>query len=213
MKSWHSQPTAQLFQELESKPEGLTERQAAERLRRFGVNELEPPRRAGLARRILEQLKDPMILVLLGAAGLSLAASGGREWLDAVIILVIVVVNGIISISQEDRAQQALEELRKLSSPKAAVLRGGKTVKLPAAQLVPGDVILLEAGDLVPADARILECSRLQADESPMTGESLPVEKAPSESLPSDAPLGDRPGVRHRNGHPDGTYCGAAAGQ
>ena len=114
MKSWHSQPTAQLFLELESRPEGLTERQAAERLRRFGANELEPPKQAGLARRILEQLKDPMILVLLGAAGLSLAASGGREWLDAVIILVIVVVNGIISISQEDRAQQALEELRKL---------------------------------------------------------------------------------------------------
>ena len=191
MNRWHSEPVAQLLQELDARPGGLSPHQAEERLRRYGPNELEPPRQEGLLGRILGQLKDPMILVLLGAAGVSLAASGGEDWLDAVIILVIVVVNGIISISQEDRAQQALEELRKLSSPQAAVLRGGKVTKIPAAQLVPGDVILLEAGDLVPADARILECSRLQADESPMTGESVPVEKAPSESLPADAPLGD----------------------
>ena len=191
MNRWHSETVAQLLQELDARPGGLSPHQAEERLRRYGPNELEPPRQEGLLGRILGQLKDPMILVLLGAAGVSLAASGGEDWLDAVIILVIVVVNGIISISQEDRAQQALEELRKLSSPQAAVLRGGKVTKIPAAQLVPGDVILLEAGDLVPADARILECSRLQADESPMTGESVPVEKAPSEPLPADAPLGD----------------------
>ena len=103
----------------------------------------------------------------------------------------IVAVNSVISIFQEDRAQHALEELRRLSAPQATALRGGRPVKLPAAQLVPGDVILLEAGDLVPADARILECSRLQADESAMTGESIPVEKAPAEALAEDAPLGD----------------------
>ena len=170
MNRWHSETVAQLLQELDARPGGLSPHQAEERLRRYGPNELEPPRQEGLLGRILGQLKDPMILVLLGAAGVSLAASGGEDWLDAVIILVIVVVNGIISISQEDRAQQALEELRKLSSPQAAALREGKVTKIPAAQLVPGDVILLEAGDLVPADARILECSRLQADESPMTG-------------------------------------------
>ena len=191
MSSWHSRPVAQLLQELDARTGGLSPRQAEERLERFGPNELDPPRREGMLRRVLEQLRDPMILVLLGAAGLSLAASRGRDWLDAAIILVIVVVNGILSISQEDRAQQALEELRKLSSPQAAALRGGKVTKIPAAQLVPGDVILLEAGDLVPADARILACSRLQADESPMTGESVPVEKAPCESLPEGAPLGD----------------------
>ena len=160
MSSWHSESLHQLFQRLEARPGGLSSRQAEERLRRFGPNELEPPRRAGLGRRIWEQVRDPMILVLLGAAGLSLAASRGRDWLDAAIILVIVAVNGALSISQEDRAQQALEELRKLSSPQASALRGGKVTKIPAAQLVPGDVILLEAGDLVRADARILECSR-----------------------------------------------------
>ena len=110
MSSWHSKPAARLLEELDARPGGLTPLQAEERLRRFGPNELEPPRQAGLLGRVLEQLRDPMILVLLGAAGVSLAASGGEDWLDAVIILVIVVVNGILSISQEDRAQQALEE-------------------------------------------------------------------------------------------------------
>ena len=191
MSSWHSKPLPRLLEELDARPGGLSQHQAEERLRRAGPNELEPPPQAGLLGRLLEQLRDPMILVLLGAAGLSLAASGGEEWLDAAIILVIVAVNSVISIFQEDRAQHALEELRRLSAPQATALRGGRPVKLPAAQLVPGDVILLEAGDLVPADARILECSRLQADESAMTGESIPVEKAPAEALAEDAPLGD----------------------
>ena len=191
MSSWHSKPLPRLLEELDVRPGGLSQHQAEERLRRAGPNELEPPPQAGLLGRLLEQLRDPMILVLLGAAGLSLAASGGEEWLDAAIILVIVAVNSVISIFQEDRTQHALEELRRLSAPQATALRGGRPVKLPAAQLVPGDVILLEAGDLVPADARILECSRLQADESAMTGESIPVEKAPAEALAEDAPLGD----------------------
>ena len=165
---------------------------AEERLRRYGPNELEPPRQEGLLGRILGQLKDPMILVLLGAAGVSLAASGGEDWLDAVIILVIVVVNGIISISQEDRAQQALEELRKLSSPQAAVLRGGKVTKIPAAQLVPGDIIRLEAGDFIPADARLLKSVSLKSEESALTGESVPSEKDADAVVEEKAPLGDR---------------------
>ena len=192
MGEWHSRPMAQIWKELESSPGGLTQREAAHRLERLGPNELEAPEGPSLLRRILEQLKDPMILVLLGAAGLSLAASRGREWLDGLIILIIVVVNGVLSITQEDHAQQALEELRRMSSPNARALREGQVHTLPAAKLVPGDVILLEAGDQVPADARIVECSRLQADESAMTGESAPVEKAVRDALDLDTPLGDR---------------------
>ena len=192
MEQWHSRPAAQIMKELDSGPGGLTEKEARRRLERLGPNELAPPQAPSLLARIWGQLKDPMILVLLGAAGLSLAASGGEDWLDGAIILLIVVVNGAISINQEDHAQHALDELRRMSSPMARVLREGKETTIPAGQVVPGDVILLQAGDQVPADARVLECSRLQADESAMTGESQPVEKQAAEALPPDTPLGDR---------------------
>ena len=192
MGQWHSRPAAQIMKELDSGPGGLTEKEARRRLERLGPNELAPPQAPSLLARIWGQLKDPMILVLLGAAGLSLAASGGEDWLDAAIILLIVVVNGAISINQEDHAQHALDELRRMSSPMARVLREGREATIPAGQVVPGDVILLQAGDQVPADARVLECSRLQADESAMTGESQPVEKQAAEALPPDTPLGDR---------------------
>ncbi|NBI11763.1 ATPase, partial [Colidextribacter sp. OB.20] len=192
MDDWYSRSMAQVLKELDTSRQGLSEREAARRLEKYGPNQLAQPDPPGLLLRILAQLKDPMILVLLAAAGLSLAASGGEDWLDGVIILVIVVVNGIISITQEDHAQQALEELRRMSSPQASVLREGAPRRVAAAALVPGDVILLEAGDLIPADARILECSRLQADESAMTGESVPVEKEARDALPANTPLGDQ---------------------
>lgn len=192
MSDWHSRPLEQVMKELDSRPSGLTERESAQRLERLGPNQLEPPRRPSMLARVLGQLKDPMILVLLGAAALSLVASGGEDWLDGAIILIIVLVNGVISITQEDHAQQALEELRRMSSPQAHVLREGRAKKISAAALVPGDVILLEAGDMVPADARVMECSRLQADESAMTGESVPVEKGAHDRLPEEAALGDR---------------------
>ena len=191
MSRWHDRPVEQLFQELESRPSGLTERQAQKRLEDHGPNELQPPPQAGLLRRILEQMKDPMILVLLGAAGLSLAASGGEDWLDAAIILIIVMVNNVISITQEDHAQKALEELRKLSSPQARVVREGRETRMEAARLVPGDVILLEAGDQVPADCRLLACAGLRCDESAMTGESVPAEKELADALLPNAPMGD----------------------
>ena len=171
MEDWYSRPAGHILKELETSPEGLSGREAARRLEREGPNELEAPRGPGLLARLLGQLRDPMILVLLAAAGLSLAASGGEDWLDGVIILVIVGVNAVISITQEDHAQQALEELRRMSSPRARVRREGREALIPAAQVVPGDILVLEAGDQVPADARILECSRLQADESALTGE------------------------------------------
>ena len=192
MGDWHSRRLSQVLKELESRPQGLTEREAAQRLEKYGPNQLAQPDPPSLFLRVLGQLKDPMILVLLAAAAISLAASGGEDWLDGAIILVIVMVNGVISITQEDHAQQALEELQRMSSPQASVLREGRQKRVAAAALTPGDVIILEAGDQVPADARILECSRLQADESAMTGESVPVEKQAVDALPADTPLGDR---------------------
>ena len=192
MDNWHSRSLRGLLEELSTGPGGLSDREAKGRLKQYGRNRLEPPKGESLARRVLGQLKDPMILVLLGAAALSLWVSGGEDWLDGAIILMIVVINGMISISQEDKAHKALEELGRMAAPHARVLREGQTVRIPAEELVPGDVIQLEAGDQVPADARLLECSRLQADESAMTGESAPVEKEAGAFLPEDTPLGDR---------------------
>ena len=174
-----------------------------------------------MLRRVLGQLKDPMILVLLAAAALSFFAGGGQDWLDAAIILLIVLFNTVISVSQEDNARKALEALRKLSAPKARVIRAGLERRLESSQLVPGDIILLEAGDYVPADGRVLWEAGLQADESAMTGESLPVHKRGGGGLPQDTPLAERKnmvirghgdhrrpgpggGDRHRYGHGDG---------
>lgn len=160
MSAWHTKPAAQVLDELGSdRRRGLSQAEAQRRLEQYGPNELEHQEEEGFFARFLGQMKDPMILVLLSAAALSLWASGGEDWIDAVIILVIVVVNALISISQEDNAQKALEALRKMSAPMAKAVRDGRNVRVESARLVPGDLIRLEAGDLVPADARVLELS------------------------------------------------------
>ncbi len=193
MSIWHSISLGETLSQLKTdRRRGLSGEEAERRLKQYGPNRLEgkPPR--PMALRLLDQLKDPMILVLLGAAGLSLWSSGGEDWLDSVIILLIVAVNAVISISQENSAQRALEALQKMSAPQARVVRDGQEQRLDAALLVPGDLIHLEAGDLIPADARLLEAAGLKADESAMTGESVPVEKAHGEALPPETALGDR---------------------
>ncbi|MDD5938027.1 MAG: cation-translocating P-type ATPase [Clostridiales bacterium] len=193
MSVWHSKSREETISALETdRRRGLSSQEAARRLERYGPNELKGRPRENMALRLFRQLRDPMILVLLAAAGLSLLSSGGEDWLDAVIILLIVAVNAVISISQENSAQKALEALRRMSAPLARVVRDGREQRLPAAQLVPGDLIRLEAGDLVPADARILEAAGCRADESAMTGESVPSDKTAGEGLPADTPLADR---------------------
>ena len=193
MVQWYSKLPDQLLSELETDPQkGLTSEQAQRRLAQSGPNQLQEGKKAGLAGRVASQLKDPMILVLLAAAALSLLSTGGEDWVDAVIILVIVVVNACISISQENSAEKALEALQKMSAPLAKVIRDGQRLRLAAQELVPGDLILLEAGDLVPADARVLESANLKVDESAMTGESVPVTKQAMAFLPEGTPLGDR---------------------
>ena len=188
----HATKPEALLTKLNTTPGGLTEEEAARRLGEQGYNELAPPAPPGLLRRLLAQLTDPMILLLLASAGISLWVGGRESLLDGIIILVIVGVNSVLSLVQEDHAQKALEELRRLSAPKARVLRGGEVKIIPARELVTGDVIELEAGDYVPADARILSCVRLQTDEAAMTGESLPVEKSVRDALPAETPLAER---------------------
>ena len=193
MSQWFTKPTGEVLKELDTNRErGLSSKQAEERLSKYGPNALEGAKKESLAMRFLGQLKDPMIIVLLAAAVLSLISSGGADWIESVIILGIVIINAIISISQEDNANKALEALQKMSAPLAKVLRNSEVIRLETDKLVPGDIIVLEAGDLVPADARILECANLKADESAMTGESVPVSKLAIDSLPEETALGDR---------------------
>jgi len=190
---WFTKSPAETMSELETnQTSGLTAQEAEARLEKYGPNALEGGKKESLVVRFLKQMKDPMIIVLLAAAVLSLIASRGHDWIEAVIILVIVIVNAIISISQESSAEKALEALQKMSAPLAKVIRDGQMVRLETDKLVPGDIIVLEAGDLVPADARIIECANLKADEAAMTGESVPVSKQAIDHLPEETVLGDR---------------------
>ena len=193
MSLWFTKSPAETLSELETdQSRGLTSQEAEQRLEKYGPNALEGGKKESLVKRFLNQMKDPMIIVLLAAAVLSLISTGGEDWIEAVIILVIVIVNACISISQESNAEKALEALQKMSAPLAKVIRNGEQIRLDTDKLVPGDIIVLEAGDLVPADARILECANLKADESAMTGESVPVSKQMIDSLPEETGLGDR---------------------
>ena len=193
MSLWHSKTTKEVLDQLNvTAQSGLTDSEAKNRLDKYGPNELKSTEKESLFMRFLDQMKDPMIIVLLIAAVLSFVSSGFTDWVDSVIILLIVIVNAVISISQEDNAEKALEALRKMSAPLAKVIRNGSLTRVETNLLVPGDIIVLEAGDLVPADARILECANLKADEAAMTGESVPVSKNALDSLPEDTALGDR---------------------
>ena len=146
MKAWHALTRAEVLDELQThRRRGLSGKEAAERLAKYGPNRLEGKPRDSAAKRFFAQLRDPMILVLFAAAGLSLIASGGEDWIEALIILVIIGVNAAISISQESSAERALEELQKLSAPLARVVRDGQQRRLETGRLVPGDLILLEA--------------------------------------------------------------------
>lgn len=192
---WHSESISACMKALHTDHGGLSPAQAAKRLRQYGPNELEKPPRKPLVVRFLEQFRDCMVLILLAGAALSFftsALSGEGEYVDAVMILVIVFVNAVIGLLQESRAQKALDALRKMAPPQARVVRGGQTAIVPANALVPGDIVVLEAGDRVPADVRLLESTDLQAQESALTGESRPVFKDAAALCAENAPPADR---------------------
>lgn len=168
---------------------GLSPAAAAERLTRYGRNELAEAPPEAWWRRLARQFNDLLIWILIGAA---LVSGALGEWLDAGAILAIVVLNGLLGFVQEGRAEQALAALRKLSSPKAKVTREGRSQLLPAAELVPGDRIDLEPGDRVPADVRLITTAGLRIEEAPLTGESVPADKDHRKVLEEGAALGDR---------------------
>jgi len=193
----HNQSADDVLRSLESdRSTGLSAQQAAERLEQYGPNELRQKKKKTLIQRFLDQFKDVMIIILLIAAAISfvIAIEEGnpKEFFEPILILAIVILNAIMGVSQESKAEKALDALKSLSAPHARVLRGGKESVVEAKELVPGDIILLEAGDFVPADARLITSASLKSEESALTGESVPSEKEASETVDENAPLGDR---------------------
>ncbi|MET9273599.1 cation-transporting P-type ATPase [Kribbella sp. NPDC003557] len=161
-------------------PRGLSTDQAARRLVEHGPNTIPAPRPPSPWLRVLVQLRDPMILLLIAAAVLTASL---RDFTDLSVILVVVVLNTTVGVVQEIRAEHALAALNRLAAPQAAVRRSGRTIVVPAANVVPDDVVLLQAGDVVPADLVLFDAVQLQADEATLTGESVPVEKDPADEL------------------------------
>lgn len=192
----HSETTKSILNRLESDAKnGLTTEQAAARLETYGPNKLKEGKKVTNLQRFAGQFKDVMILILLAAALVSfiIAIMEGepRGFFEPSLILLIVILNAIMGVMQESRAEKALDALKDLSAPHAKVVRGGKEQIIDASGLVPGDVIRLEAGDFVPADARLLQSASLKSEESALTGESVPSEKDANAKVPDNAPLGD----------------------
>lgn len=175
---------------------GLTSGQVQELLQKYGENKLKEGRKRTNLQKFFDQFKDVMIIILLVAAAISftiaIVEGNTSEFFEPVLILLIVILNAFMGVLQENKAEKALEALKKLSSPHARVIRDGREQEIDAAGLVPGDIILLEAGDFVPADARLIKSVNLKSEESALTGESVPTEKNADEMPGEDVPLGDR---------------------
>ena len=205
----------QVLSALSTQKDGLSKKEAGARLEKYGLNELAQKKGVNPVLKFLMQFNDPMIYILLVAAAVSILL---KEVTDSVIILCVVLLNGIVGYIQEAKAEKAIDALKKMSTPRAVVRRGGKVEEIDAAQLVIGDIVLLEAGRVVPADIRLIESSNLKIEESALTGESVPSEKDCAFVADGETAVGDRVNMaymttfrhvwarrgrcnRHRHGH------------
>src|SRR5699024_5441396 len=190
-QSFFTQDADIVFTSLNSSTEGLSDAEAASRLEKNGPNEIKEGERKSTLQKFLDQFKDLMIIILLIAAALSLILEGTHGLVDAIIILAVVLINAIMGVVQENKAEDAIDSLKKMSSPKANCCRGDEVNASDYKDIVVGDIVFLEAGDVVPADLRLFKASSLQIEEAALTGESVPVTKdiAPVEA---DAGIGDR---------------------
>ncbi|MBQ8796846.1 MAG: cation-translocating P-type ATPase [Oscillospiraceae bacterium] len=190
--------TEAVLQELETSEHGLTSQQAAQRLEKYGHNKLKEAEKATWLQRFLAQLKDPMLIILMIAAGVSALTgmlSGENEWAEVIIIVAVVLLNAILGVVQESKAEAAIEALQTMTAATCKVIRDGKQIVLHSDELVPGDIVVLEAGDAVPADGRIIENASLKIEEAALTGESVPVNKMVEVlgvESDNEVPLGDR---------------------
>ena len=199
MKKTYTQSAEEVLSQLQVDKEGLTSAEAQERLQKYGPNKLKEGEKPTLLQRFLQQLKDPMLIILLAAAGISALTgmlAGESEWAEVIIILVVVLLNAVLGVFQESKAEAAIEALQTMTAATCKVIRDGKQITLHSDELVPGDIVVLEAGDAVPADGRIIENASLKIEEAALTGESVPVNKMIDALYLTDSsgeiPLGDR---------------------
>ncbi|WP_425454029.1 cation-translocating P-type ATPase [Companilactobacillus insicii] len=195
--AFYAQSETEVLTELETNLNGLNSEQVKKRTEEYGSNKLDDGKKKSIVQKFLEQFKDLMILVLLAAAIISAVVS--HDVVDSVIILAVVVINAILGVFQESRAEAAIDALKKMSTPHANVLRDGDTITIKSTELVPGDIVLLEAGDVVPADLRLMESNSLKIEESALTGESVPVEKMITILDDQQAGIGDRVNMAFSN--------------
>ena len=180
MQKTYTLSTQEVMKNLGVTTEGLSSGEAAKRLEQYGSNKLKEAAKPSLLQRFLNQLKDPMLIILMVAAAVSALTgmlSGENEWAEVIIIIAVVLLNAILGVVQESKAEAAIEALQTMTAATCKVIRDGKQIVLPSSELVPGDIVVLEAGDAVPADGRIIENASLKIEEAALTGESVPVNK------------------------------------
>lgn len=193
--NYYQESPEKVLEELRTTESGLSHQEAGDRLAKYGPNKLAEGKKVTLLQRFIQQLCDPMIIILLVAAAVSgvTAAYSGESFTDVFIILIVVLINAVLGVYQESKAEKAIEALQEMTAATSKVLRDGKMSLLRSDVLVPGDIVILEAGDAVPADCRILESASIKAEEAALTGESVPVEKDVNAIVTDDeVPLGDR---------------------
>lgn len=188
--NYYSKDSKEIVEELQSDIEsGLSQGDISEKLSKYGRNELQEEKRKSFLSKLVDQLNDYMVIILIAASIVSMIVG---EKTDALVIIAIVIINAFLGIYQEGKAEKALDALKKMSAPESKVLRDGVLKHIPSNELVPGDIVLIEAGDIIPADLRLIEASNLKIDESSLTGESVPVEKNAKILPDEDIGIGDR---------------------
>ena len=193
MSEMYQRSTDEVLAELGTSVHGLSGKEAAERLARYGQNKLKEAHKITVFQRFLQQIKDPMLLILLAAAAVSAVtnAISGESFAEVFIILVVVLLNAILGVIQESKAEKSIEALQKLSSPQAKVKRNGQSRLIASEELVPGDIVYIEAGNYVPADVRLINAYNFKVEESALTGETIPVEKNAEKIINENSNLGD----------------------
>ncbi|MCX7832376.1 MAG: calcium-translocating P-type ATPase, PMCA-type [Actinobacteria bacterium] len=189
MRPWHALTENKVLEILESNLKGLTNEEAQKRLEKYGLNEIATEKKKTFLRMILDQIINPLVIVLIAASIVTIFL---KEFTDALIILIIVLLNTAIGFYQEYKAERAMEELRSYAPQTAKVIRDGSLKVIDATQLVPGDIVVLDVGDIIPADLRLLKANSMKIDESLLTGESVPVEKIAEEVLHENSSVPER---------------------